>query len=268
MGILASVGRMTPRLLLVPATLLLAVGACGGSGDATSSPQESPTTAAQGFTGTTCADVVVVAVRGQEQSPDANFGAGTELRLLATELTRRLQSPRDGGSDPTVRLESIDYESDPPADLAAYDDAVATGADRLDARLDRLESACPDSELVVAGFSMGAQVVHDGLHDRDPGTVAAVVMIADPQRDPVAPYDQHSFGTAAPNPGGLGAGPAFGPLRDRTVAFCAAADDVCNHSPGTSRRAVDTVHKHFYEDPDHVAAMVDRIVPLLERRDS
>lgn len=235
--------------------LLLLVTGCGGSGDATAPP----TAHASGFTDADCPDLIVVAVRGQQQSPDKNYGAGTEVRLLGTELTRLVQA----GSDTTVRLESIDYESDPAPDLQAYESAVAGGARTLNTRLDRLETDCAHSQIAVIGFSMGAQVVHEGLADRSEGLIRLVALIADPLRDPVATYDQETFGTAAPNPGSLGAGPPFTDLADRVITFCAPGDDVCNHSAGASRRAVDLIHKHYYENAEHVAAMAARMLPVL-----
>jgi len=235
--------------------LLLLVTGCGGSGDATAPP----TAHASGFTDADCPDLIVVAVRGQQQSPEKNYGAGTEVRLLATELTRLVQSR----SDTTVRLESIDYESDPAPDLQAYESAVAGGARTLDQRLDRIEADCAHSRIAVIGISMGAQVVHESLAERPAGRVSLVALIADPLRDPVATYVQETFGTAAPNPGSLGAGPRFTDLSRRVITFCAPGDDVCNHSAGTSRRAVDMIHKHYYEDPEHVVAMAEQMVNVL-----
>jgi len=246
------------RILGLFLSALLLLAGCGESGEA-SAPASSSTTRASGFTDAACADLIVVAVRGQQQSPDKNYGAGTEIRLLATELTRLVQAR----SDTTVRLESIDYESNPAPDLQAYQTAVAGGSRTLDQRLDRIEADCSDSRIAVIGFSMGAQVVHESLADRPEGHLRLVALIADPLRDPVADYVQATFGTAAPNPGSLGAGPLFTDLSRRVITFCAPGDDVCNHSAGASRRAVDTIHKHYYEQPEHVATMAARMLKML-----
>lgn len=245
-------------LRLLSLISLLLVAGCGGVGAPANSPAAQPTARASGFTDQPCADLIIVAARGQQQSRAKNFGAGTEIRLVATELTKLAQ--RHGNT--SVRLESIDYQSDPPADLSAYDLAVDAGAARLARRLDALESTCRDSRVAVIGFSMGAQVVHEAIADRSTGQIALVAMIADPMRDPVATYRQFSFGTAAPNPGSLGPGPVIGDLATRTISFCASADDVCNHSPGASRTAVDLVHKHFYGKPQHVAAMAAQMAKI------
>lgn len=239
------------RLLAV--VLLLVLTACGDPHDVPPRPV--------GFTEATCPDLLIVGVRGQNQSPDANEGLGTEVRLVSTALTKALQSR----GDVTVRRESVDYTSDPPADLDSYGRAVTAAATTLDDRLDALEKSCDGTRIAVLGFSMGANVVHAALHDRPAGSIRVVAMIADPQRDPAATYDVDAFGQAAPHAGSLGAGPGFGDLADRAVAFCASGDDVCNHAPGESRTDTNQVHQHFYEDPDHVDAMVREMTEVLAR---
>ena len=251
---------MTALARLLALITLLVMAGCGNE-PAPADPVDRPTARATGFTHQPCADLVIVAVRGQQQSPDKNVGAGTEVYRLVYELARLVQ--RD--TNTTVRLESIDYRSNPAPDLSAYDDAVDAGAASLDRRIDQLEDACPDSTLAIAGFSMGAQVVHEAMADRKTGQVGVVAMLADPMRSPTANYEQDSFGVAAPHPGSLGPGPEFGALADRTITFCAPADDVCSHSPGTSRTAVDSVHKHFYEKPAHVKAIAKRTYGVLQR---
>jgi|GEM_PF-3658585 len=244
-------------LRLAPLALVLLLAGCGGGAGGAGTPSH----AVSGFTTKGCADLVVIGVRGQTQDPNRNHGVGQEVLRATTELTRIVQHD----ARVSVRLESLDYESDPPPDLQSYEQAVQSGGRALDRRLDQLEQRCPDTDTAVIGFSMGADVVHAGLHDRSSGSIRLVGMIADPHRDPVAEYDQLTFGESAPNPGSLGAGPEFGDLAARTLAVCAPGDDVCNHSPGTSRQAVDLVHKHYYEKPEHARLIAQRMARILMR---
>jgi len=206
----------------------------------------------------------VVGVRGQTQDPDRNHGVGKEVLRVTAELTRLVQR-RTGES---VRLEALDYESDPRPDLQAYEHAVEAGGQSLDRRVDQLEQRCADTDIAVIGFSMGADVIHSGLHDRPSGSIRLVGMIADPHRDPVAEYEQLTFGESAPNPGSLGAGPEFGDLASRTLAICVPGDDICNHSPGAPRDVADLVHKHYYEKPEHARVIAAALDQILQREES
>lgn len=232
---------------------LLALVACGGANGEPAAE--------------TCAEVVLVGVRGQSQSSAAHLGLGTEVYRIAVDLANRVER-RTGDS---VRLESIDYDSAAPPDADAYDRAVEGGVVTLRDRLATLADRCPGSDLVVLGFSEGANVVHSALASPTAlgsptaARVRAVGLVADPRRAPAGDVEQVTFGTHAVHPGRLGPGLPLGPISARSISFCNAGDNVCNRDPGDLATTSNAIHSSFYEQPDIAAQIAGRLDDLLRR---
>ena len=126
--------------------------------------------------------------------------------------------------------------------LGSVDDGTTAVAKQFKA----FTARCPDSKVVLAGYSQGAMVVHRNLYDlaEDPH-VAAALLIADGDRLPAdttinlgsaagtpdrgkGVAQEHSF-LASTNTSTLP--PAIG---TRTVSVCDAGDPVCDYDPDAS----------------------------------
>ncbi|KAF9465875.1 cutinase [Collybia nuda] len=112
-----------------------------------------------------CADVHIITARASTEAP----GEGIIGTVVGNVVTRSAQ---------TVSRESVDY----PAVLFPYDPSEQAGVTAMTALLARKTSACPNTKIVLMGYSQGAQVSGDVLQARAPGTnkVVAVVLMGDP----------------------------------------------------------------------------------------
>ncbi|WP_082530432.1 cutinase family protein [Aeromicrobium sp. Root344] len=200
---------------------------------------------------TGCADLVVLGLRGSDQSLDKNFGSGQEIlrtvRAMSTDLHRTSRT--------TVRLEGIPYRAESAASAAIYQANIEDGVSRTRTRIAQLARRCPHTRVALVGFSQGAQAVH-GLAIELPAStlrrVALVAMIADPRRNPDDTIASWTYGKAAPGPGKLGAGtPLPGSLKEKAITFCATGDEICNWPPGGYSGPLSQTHRHFYETPAH-----------------
>ncbi|VEG45133.1 cutinase [Mycolicibacterium flavescens] len=120
--------------------------------------------------------------------------------------------------------------------------SVDTGAAALESQYTAFTQRCPESKVVLAGYSQGAMVVHRNLHaaGTNPNVVAAL-LIADGDRLPADPTINIGSVTSVP---GAGKGvaqdwpilahapkplpPAIGA---RTISVCELGDAVCDYDP-------------------------------------
>ncbi|KUH94778.1 cutinase [Mycolicibacterium acapulense] len=120
--------------------------------------------------------------------------------------------------------------------------SVDTGAAALESQYTAFTQRCPESKVVLAGYSQGAMVVHRNLHaaGTNPNVVAAL-LIADGDRLPADPTI--NIGSVSSVPGaGKGVAqdwpilahapkplpPAIGA---RTISVCELGDAVCDYDP-------------------------------------
>lgn len=120
--------------------------------------------------------------------------------------------------------------------------SVDTGAAALESQYTAFTQRCPESKVVLAGYSQGAMVVHRNLHaaGTSPNVVAAL-LIADGDRLPADPTI--NIGSVSSVPGaGKGVAqdwpilahapkplpPAIGA---RTISVCELGDAVCDYDP-------------------------------------
>lgn len=253
--------------------LLLAAGCSTSSPDvgppSTNEPAPSSTRTAKAsaplLVTTGCADLIVLALRGAGQAADKNHGAGQEIlasvRAMSADLHRK--------SETTIRLEGIPYRAEAAPTSDFHRGNVEDGMARTRDRIAELARRCPDSRVALVGFSQGAQVVHELAADlpaESARRIALVALIADPIRDPSDAIASWTYGKAAPGPGKFGAGAAVdSALRDRTITFCTAGDEICNWPPGGYDGPLSDTHRHFYETSAHARSTGRQMADLLRR---
>jgi cutinase len=206
-----------------------------------------------------CADLVVLGARasGQRLTAD-NSQMGTEVHAMASEAASRLDVS-------SVRLAGLPYPAVPTSHgTAAYEASVREGVALLGARLTRLFAACPRTQVALAGFSQGAEVVHRALTgptftDAQQRRVVAVALIADPTYDAgTTNAHQVRYGVDAEARSGLlGPGePLPAALAARTIDFCHPDDLVCSFGGPDGEIWMASwagrPHGAFYEQPDTV----------------
>ncbi|RAV17270.1 cutinase [Mycolicibacterium sp. GF69] len=174
----------------------------------------------------------------------ANEGMGDDIYQSYVDLEQLVE--RDGR---TMTAEAVEY----PAVAVPDDDggigewldfmgSVDAGAAALESQYTAFTQRCPQSKVVLAGYSQGAMVVHRNLHaaGTNPNMVAAL-LIADGDRLPADPTINIGSVTSVP---GAGKGvaqdwpilahapkplpPAIGA---RTISVCELGDAVCDYDP-------------------------------------
>lgn len=138
----------------------------------------------------TCPDVELIFARGRQEPP----GAGQIGDALANALRARVSVP--------VSVYGVNY----PADLDA-----TSGATDISAHVRSMASNCPNTRMVVGGYSLGATAAD----------LAARVRLPSDVDDHVAAIAL--FGNASKR---LGPAPGFG---DRTIDQCAGGDPICGN---------------------------------------
>jgi hypothetical protein len=148
----------------------------------------------------------------------------------------------------TITAEAVNYPAkDVPADAGVgdwldYMGSVDAGTAALGGQYAEFTARCPESKVVLAGYSQGAMVVHRNLLaiGANPN-MAAALLIADGDRHP--DDTTVNIGTASTNPektGGaaqdwpiLAHAPAILPanIGVRTISVCDAGDAVCDYDP-------------------------------------
>nr|WP_235065881.1 cutinase family protein [Mycobacterium sp. 012931] len=150
-----------------------------------------------------CPQVEVVFARGRFESP----GPG----VLGNAFISSLSSKVGGRS---MGSYAVKYPADTEVDIGAND---------MSGHIQYMVNSCPDTRLVLGGYSLGAAVTD---------VVLAVPMSAFGFEDPLPPgTDQHIAAVALFGNGSQWVGPItnFSPLyNDRTIELCHGSDPVCS----------------------------------------
>jgi cutinase len=149
-----------------------------------------------------CPAVEVIFARGRLEPA----GAGQVGNAFVSAL--RAKTRKD------VNLYAVRYPADNQIDVGAND---------MSARVQSTMASCPDTRIVLGGYSLGAAVTDVAL---------AVPFAFFGFDNPLPPEaEQHIAAVAVFGNGSAWAGPigAFSPVyRDRTIEMCHAADPICN----------------------------------------
>jgi hypothetical protein len=193
-----------------------------------------------------CPDVHWIGAAGSgERTGDvaADAGMGRVVHKSFSDFADMVQ--QDGR---TITAEAVEYPATPvPEDGGLLDwlgfmGSVDTGTEALAAQYTAFVEQCPATEVVLAGYSQGAMVVHRNLHtlDADP-QLAAALLIADGDRLPQDPTINLGSVTSVPGAGKgvaqdwpiLAHAPAPLPVSmgARTISVCDLGDAVCDYDP-------------------------------------
>ena len=149
-----------------------------------------------------CSDVEVVFARGRQESP----GAG----ILGNAFTSALRSK----VNKNVSLYAVRYPADTEVDVGAND---------MSAHVQSTINNCPNTRIVLGGYSLGAAVTDVVM--AAPGPMFGFT-------NPLPPgADQHIAAIALFGNGTQWVGPIknFNPVyTDRTIDLCHGADPICN----------------------------------------
>jgi cutinase len=161
------------------------------------------TPGAAGSAGAACPDLEVVFARGRFESP----GPGTLGNAFISSLSSKI-----GGR--SMGTYAVKYPADSEIDIGAND---------MSRHIQSTVNNCPNTRLVLGGYSLGAAVTD---------VVLAVPMSAFGFDSPLPPgIDEHVAAVALFGNGSMWAGPItnFNPIyNDKTIELCHGADPVCN----------------------------------------
>ncbi len=177
-----------------------------------------------------CSAVEVVFARGTFEAP----GVGAVGQALVDSLDARLSTP--------VAVYGVDYPAS--LDFGAAVDGVADAAHHVEALVD----ACPDTQIVLGGYSQGAAVAAYTTFDSVPPGFVLPPSLTGPMPASIAPHVAAVvlFGTPDPfflnlvdhNAPSITVGPSY---VDKTLQLCAPGDPVCQ--PGGFTRAAHSAYK-------------------------
>ena len=186
----------------------------------------------------------------------ANGGMGSIVYQSYQALAQQLAA-----EGRTITAEAVEYPAkDVPPDAGVgnwldYMGSVDAGTNALGAQYATFSAQCPDTKVVLAGYSQGAMVVHRNLLaiGANPN-LAAALLIADGDRHPddttvnvgSASTDPEKTGGAAQDWPILAHAPALLPanIGVRTISVCDAGDAVCDYDPDAEEVSATAVAIH------------------------
>jgi Cutinase len=164
-----------------------------------------------------CSNVLLIGLRGSDDSLDVDLGMGAPVRAVF-DLVR----------DKGFKAYALPYDAlrafvTPPERMKI---AIDNGVRMLVELVGRRSSRCPTEKIVVAGYSLGAELLGNALGNHDVGRISAAVLFADlwfNPKDPVA------AGTFDPAYGGQsGFRPVYpSGLVGKTRSYCRRGDRIC-----------------------------------------
>jgi hypothetical protein len=206
-----------------------------------------------------CPDFHWIGAAGSGQRDGAGLTANGGMGGVVYQSYQQLQTEL-AASGRTITAEAVQYPAAPVplggglGGWMGFMDSVENGTDATAAQFEAFTEQCPNTMVVLAGYSQGAMVIHRNLHDlADDPHVAAALLIADGDRLPAdttikmgstaiqtggAPglgkgvAQEHSFLASAPTstlPPAMGA---------RTVSVCDVGDPVCDANPDADSSAL------------------------------
>ncbi|MGY4708186.1 cutinase family protein [Mycolicibacterium sp. CBM1] len=211
-----------------------------------------------------CADYHWLGAAGSGQRDGAgltaNGGMGSVVYQSYQQLKSQLQA--DGL---TIDAEAVQYPAAPvplEGGLGGWLSFLGSVGDGTDATAEQYKAfteRCPDTKVILAGYSQGAMVVHRNLYDlADDPHLAAALLIADGDRLPVDTTIKLGSTAVTPSRGeGVAQDHSFlastntSPLPPtvgaRTISVCDVGDPVCDYDPdaGTVTDTAIAIHTAY-----------------------
>ncbi|KAK2740097.1 hypothetical protein FQN55_009046 [Onygenales sp. PD_40] len=121
------------------------------------------------------------------------FARGTtELGNMGTVVGPPLAAALKKQLGDKLTVQGVDY----PASAMGNANMGASGGPDMAALVKKSKSQCPDSKIVLSGYSQGAMVVHNAAGDLEAGQIAGAVTFGDPLKAmPVKGLDKANFKT-------------------------------------------------------------------------
>ncbi len=195
-----------------------------------------------------CPDVDVVFARGTFEAP----GVGATGQAFVDALTARLPGK-------AVVADAVNYPAS--LDFAQAAEGIADAADTIESTV----ASCPDTKVVLGGYSQGAAVAGYTTMDTVPAGFTLPAGISGPMPASVVSHVAAvvMFGTPSPLFLGLAdhAAPPIevgGRYQDKTIELCAPGDPVC--SPGIS---LDRAAHSAYKDNGMAGQAADFVIRQL-----
>jgi cutinase-like protein len=189
--------RASPSLKLIDIALAAVVIAAAVTLPAVVLPSGMPTAAAAN-----CPPVQVVFARGRYESPGTGVLGNAFINALRSKVSKN------------IGVYAVNYPADTQIDIGAND---------MSHHIQDMINNCPDTRLVLGGYSLGAAVTD---------VVLAAPISAFGFDSPLPPgADQHIAAVALFGNGSQWVGPItnFNPTyNDRTIELCHGADPICN----------------------------------------
>ncbi|MFY9918418.1 MAG: cutinase family protein [Mycobacterium sp.] len=207
-----------------------------------------------------CPDVHWMGAAGSGERTEYDMAANGGMGQIVYQSYQALQQQL-AAEGRTITAEAVNYPAkDVPADAGIgdwldYMGSVDAGTNALGAQYAAFTAQCPDTKVVLAGYSQGAMAVHRNLLalGADPN-LAAALLIADGDRHPndttvnigSASTDPEKTGGAAQDWPILAHAPALLPanIGVRTISVCDAGDAVCDYDPDADEVSATAVAIH------------------------
>lgn len=237
----------------------------GDSGKNSVTAPTSKANSAWGNTGSTSATTTSTSdpTTGASETPTSKASGGWEKQSGPTEVDEKhgIKIARTYITYPAAAGGAF-IPGLPTSESVSYDDSMKEGAMNTAAVLKEIADECPNTKILLAGHSQGAQVVSlvareigSGVGDFDPSRIAGVALFSDPTREAGSPTMVSGDSTPQPVPGtsgqnvsqlgsfnsrdaaeldggGMGVntsgGKDFGALSGRTASWCVPGDLVCD----------------------------------------
>lgn len=150
-----------------------------------------------------CSDIAVTFARGSHQAP----GVGDVGQAFIDSLTSKV-----GGR--SVGAYAVNY---PASD--AYASSAASGSDDASAHIQDVVASCPNTKIVLGGYSQGAAVI-DLASNAVPPSVADHVAGVALFGEPTSQFSSTLYGGPLPT-----INPLYSP---KTISLCAPDDPICS----------------------------------------
>lgn len=204
-----------------------------------------------------CPDLhwIGVAGSGERDDPTVDAGMGRVVYNSLRDLSQWVQ--RDGR---TVTAEAVAYPAAPvPADgdllgWGGFMSSVDAGVAALANQYAAFTQQCPSSEVVLAGYSQGAMVVHRNLAAlSNSPNLAAALLVADGDRLPADPTVNLGTATAVSTRKGVAQdwpilahapAPLSPSIGSRTISVCDRGDAVCDYDSDADEVSATAIAVH------------------------